>query len=146
MSSVVLAATAVIGAITGTSVIGVAINRRSGVLRVPKSTTSTVVLQDTSELALSKTGPTVVHFSAAWCGPCATVRRVVDQVCADLSDVAHVEIDIDASPVAAKRMSVLSLPTTLIFDADGRQRYRTAGVPQAADLRAALAPLLAHLP
>jgi len=78
-----------------------------------------------------------------WCGPCAGVRRVVAQVCADLRDVAHVEIDMDANPAAARKLSVLSLPTTFIFDAEGRQRYRTAGVPKAADLRSALEPLLA---
>jgi hypothetical protein len=50
----------------------------------------------------------------------------------------------DANPGAARRLSVLSLPTTFIFDADGRQRYRTAGVPKADDLRSALAPLLAR--
>ena len=71
------------------------------------------------------------------------VRRVVDQVCADLPAVAHVEIDMDADPDAARRLSVLSLPTTIIFDADGRPRYRTSGVPTAADLRSALEPLLA---
>jgi hypothetical protein len=38
---------------------------------------------------------------------------------------------------------VLSLPTTFIFDVDGRQRYRASGVPKAADLRSALQPLLA---
>jgi hypothetical protein len=31
---------------------------------------------------------------------------------------------------------------TFIFAADGRQRYRSSGVPKAADLRAALEPLL----
>jgi len=98
---------------------------------------------DISDLGLSGTGPTVVHFSAVWCGPCAGVRRVVNQVCADLPGVAHVEIDMDANPAAARRLSVLSLPTTFIFDADGRQRYRSTGVPTAADLRSALEPLLA---
>jgi thiol-disulfide isomerase/thioredoxin len=98
---------------------------------------------DTSDLGLSGTGPTVVHFSAVWCGPCAGVRRVVNQVCADLPGVAHVEIDMDANPAAARRLSVLSLPTTFVFDADGRQRYRSTGVPTAADLRSALEPLLA---
>ncbi|MGV0873569.1 thioredoxin family protein [Mycolicibacterium sp. XJ879] len=98
---------------------------------------------DTSGLGLSTTGPTVLHFSAPWCGPCAGVRRVVEQVCAELPQVAHLEIDMDADPEAAKRLSVLSLPTTIIFDADGRPRYRTTGVPTAADLRSALAPLLA---
>ncbi|WP_137148578.1 thioredoxin family protein [Mycolicibacterium sp. CR10] len=98
---------------------------------------------DPSELGLSTTGPTILHFSAAWCGPCAGVRRVVGQVCADLPAVAHVEIDLDANPEAARKLSVLSLPTTLIFDADGQVRYRVSGVPTAADLRSALAPLLA---
>lgn len=98
---------------------------------------------DTRGLGLSTTGPTVLHFSAPWCGPCAGVRRVVEQVCAELPQVAHLEIDMDADPEAAKRLSVLSLPTTIIFDADGRPRYRTTGVPTAADLRSALAPLLA---
>jgi thioredoxin-like negative regulator of GroEL len=87
--------------------------------------------------------PAIVHFSADWCGPCAGVRRVVDDICADLTEVAHVEVDIDANPAAARQLSVLSLPTTFIFDADGRQRYRTGGVPKAADLRSALHPLLA---
>ena len=115
---------------------------RAGLL---KDTTVTAGSEpvDTSDLGLSATGPTVVHFGAVWCGPCAGVRRVVDQVCAELPEVAHVEIDMDANPAAARRLSVLSLPTTFIFDADGRQRYRAAGVPTAADLRSALEPLLA---
>jgi thiol-disulfide isomerase/thioredoxin len=101
---------------------------------------------DTTDLGLSLTAPTIVHFTAEWCGPCTAVRRVVDQVCAELPGVAHVEIDMDAAPAAARRLSVLSLPTTFIFDADGRQRYRSSGVPKAADLRAAIEPLLAAGP
>jgi thiol-disulfide isomerase/thioredoxin len=139
VSTFVVAVTAIVAALGGASVIGVAVNRRSGALRE----TASEAAPDTSDLGLSDAGPTVVHFSADWCGPCASVRRVVDQVCADLPAVAHVEIDIDANPVAAKRLSVLSLPTTFIFDADGRQRFRSAGVPKAADLRTALEPLLA---
>jgi thiol-disulfide isomerase/thioredoxin len=115
---------------------------RAGLLKeIPETAAAEPV--DTSDLGLSGTGPTVVHFSAVWCGPCAGVRRVVNQVCSDLPAVAHVEIDMDANPAAARRLSVLSLPTTFIFDADGRQRYRAAGVPTAADLRSALEPLLA---
>ena len=118
--------------------LGAVLSRRSGELREVADADA-----DTTDLGLSGTGPTVVHFSAVWCGPCSSVRRVVNQVCGDLPDVAHVEIDMDANPAAARRLSVLSLPTTFIFDADGRQRYRAAGVPKAADLRSALQPLLA---
>lgn len=134
-----VATTAIVAALAGAGAIGAVLNRRSGVLRAADADSQ----PDTSDLGLAEATPTIVHFSASWCGPCASVRRVVDQVCADLPDVSHVEIDIDANPAAAKRLSVLSLPTTLIFDAEGRQRYRSAGVPKAGDLRAALQPLLA---
>ncbi len=139
MSTLVIVTTAIIAALATAAAVGAVVTRRSGVLRE----TSPEPHQDTSDLGLSRTGPTVVHFSAVWCGPCASVRRVVDQACTDLPDVTHVEIDIDANPAAAKQLSVLSLPTTFIFDADGRQRYRSAGVPKVADLRTALQPLLA---
>ena len=131
-----------VGVVTG--LLGWLLTRRSGTVRevvAPSNADSDP--GDTADLGLSRTGPTVVHFSAPWCGPCERVRRVVGEVCADLGDVAHVEIDLDANPAAARRFSVLSLPTTLIFDADGQQRYRASGVPKTADLRSALEPLLA---
>jgi thiol-disulfide isomerase/thioredoxin len=139
MSISVVAVIAIVAALAIATAIGVALNRRAGVLR----DTSAAPAADTSGLGLSDAGPTVVHFSAVWCGPCASVRRVVKQVCTELPDVAHVEIDMDANPAAARQLSVLSLPTIFIFDADGKQRYRSAGVPKAADLRTALQPLLA---
>lgn len=132
------ATAAVAAALVAAAIIGWLMTRRAGAVQ-PTETPDDV---DTSDLGLSPDGPTVVHFSASWCGPCSQVRRVVDQVCADLDQVAHVEIDMDANPAAARRLSVLSLPTTFIFDADGRQRFRTAGVPKADDLRSALAPLV----
>jgi thiol-disulfide isomerase/thioredoxin len=132
---------ALVVALVGAALIGWLMTRRSGAVQATDPTAADDV--DTSDLGLSSDGPTVVHFSASWCGPCTQVRRVVDQVCDDLDQVAHVEIDMDANPAAARRLSVLSLPTTFIFDADGRQRYRTSGVPKADDLRSALTPLLA---
>jgi thiol-disulfide isomerase/thioredoxin len=119
-------------------VVGRLMTRRDGVLRSIDDAAA-----DVPELGLPRGRPAIVHFSASWCGPCAGVRRVVDDVCADLPGVAPVEIDMDADPAAARALSVLSLPTTFIFDADGRQRYRSSGVPKAIDLRSALEPLLA---
>jgi len=138
-SSVILAITVLIAALGVAFVIGRLVTLRAGMLNAAAEASNV----DTSDLGLSDAGPTILHFSADWCGPCAAVRRVVDQVCDELPGVAHVEIDMDANPEAARRLSVMSLPTTLIFDADGRPRYRTTGVPKAADLRSAVEPLLA---
>jgi thiol-disulfide isomerase/thioredoxin len=138
-SSVVLAITVLVAALGVAFVIGRLVTLRAGMLKAASEASNV----DTSDLGLSDTGPTILHFSADWCGPCAAVRRVVDQVCDELPGVAHVEIDMDANPEAARRLSVMSLPTTVIFDVDGRPRYRTTGVPKAADLRSAVEPLLA---
>ena len=134
---------AVVAAAIVATLAGWLLTRRSGNIREVHSESDQDADVYAADLGLSRAGPTVVHFSAPWCGPCDRVRRVVDQVCDDLGDVAHVEVDLDANPQAARRFSVLSLPTTLIFDVDGRQRYRASGVPKASDLRSALEPLLA---
>ena len=134
---------AIVAAIAVAALAGWLLTRRAGSVREIGSESARSTDADAADLSLSHSGPTVVHFSAPWCGPCERVRRVVGAVCKDLGDVAHVEVDLDANPVAARRLSVLSLPTTFIFDVDGRQRYRASGVPKAADLRSALEPLLA---
>src|SRR3984957_3897661 len=138
------ASTATVAAFAIAALLGWLLTRSSGTVRkIESAPGSDSASPDTADLGLSDSGPTVVHFSAPWCGPCDRVRRVVDQVCDDMGAVAHVEIDIDANPAAARRFSVLSLPTTLIFDVDGQKRYRASGVPKAPDLRPALQPLLA---
>ena len=143
MTTVIVAIIAA-GVVAG--LLGWLMTRRSGSVREIEPA-GTDAGPHTADLGLSRTGPTVVHFSAPWCGPCERVRRVVVEVCSDLGDpgspVAHVEIDLDANPAVARRFSVLSLPTTLIFDVDGQQRFRASGVPRSVDLRSALKPLLA---
>lgn len=136
-------AVAIVAALVVATVAGWLLNRRAGSVRQIPSEAGAGTGAGAADLGLSSNGPTVVHFSAPWCGPCERVRRVVGQVCHDLGDVAHVEVNLDANPAAARRLKVLSLPTTFIFDGDGRQRYRSSGVPKAADLRSALEPLLA---
>lgn len=98
-------------------------------------------------VGVSGSVPTVLHFSADWCGPCAAVRRVVGQVIDELGESprppAEVEVDIDEHPQLAKELGVLSLPTTFIFDVAATERFRISGVPSATDLRDALVPLSA---
>lgn len=140
MTTVVVAIAAAL-ALAG--LLGWLLTRRSGKITEVAAESSPASAAAIADLGLSTSGPTVVHFSAPWCGPCDRVRRLVEQVCDNMGDVAHVEVDIDANPAAARQFAVLSLPTTLIFDVDGRQRYRSSGVPKAGDLRSALEPLLA---
>ncbi|WP_036497799.1 MULTISPECIES: thioredoxin family protein [Nocardia] len=125
---------------------GIALRYREGRVR-PAGTTEIAGSRTEllSAVGVTEAVPTVLHFSAEWCGPCAAVRRVVAGVVADLADTVRpprdVEIDIDAEAELARELNVLSLPTTFVFDANGRERFRISGVPKATDLRSALAPL-----
>lgn len=97
---------------------------------------------------LRSDGPTVVHFSAPWCGPCAAVRRVVADTAGRLAHedpaaapVHDLELDLDEYARLARLLRVMSLPTTFLYDAAGTRHGRIAGVPAAAELADALRPL-----
>ncbi|MGW5385881.1 TlpA family protein disulfide reductase [Nocardia sp. NPDC003963] len=131
--------------------VGLYLRRREGSVRsAPVGLDRDTGARDDLLVAAGVTGsgsPAVLHFSANWCGPCAAVRRVVADATRDLADSPQpprdIEIDIDTDPALARALNVLSLPTTFVFDAEGRERFRISGVPKTSDLRSALSPLTA---
>ena len=130
--------------------VGLYLRRREGAVRsAPVTLDRDSGARDDLLVAAGVTGsgPAVLHFSADWCGPCAAVRRVVADATRDLADSPQpprdIEVDIDADPALARALNVLSLPTTFVFDAEGRERFRISGVPKTNDLRSALSPLTA---
>ena len=131
--------------IVATLAAGVTLRTRSGKVRATASGGSDSARGVDPALTAVGVGngvPVILHFSAPWCGPCASVRRVVARVLEDRPDGAlDVELDLDDNPVPARQLGVMSLPTTFVFDAAGRERYRVSGVPEVADLRTALAAL-----
>lgn len=126
--------------------VGVLLRRRDGKVRAADVIETRSARADLlAAVGVTGSVPAVLHFSADWCGPCAAVRRVVADVTGQLAESAQppldIEIDIDAEPVLAKELNVLSLPTTFVFDSEGRERFRISGVPKVTDLRSALEPL-----
>lgn len=132
-----------LGAVAAATAVGTIATLRSGTARK-----ATGVGDEVQALLVaagaSATGPTVLHFSATWCGPCAAVRRVVAATLRDFPGTTDLEVDIDADPALARALGVLSLPTTFVYDAALTQSRRIAGVPRAEELRAALIPLSGH--
>ena len=130
--------------IVATLGVGVMLRTREGKIRAssPEGAGSDYVDPALAAVGVGGGVPVILHFSAPWCGPCASVRRVIARVLGDTSGEAlDVELDLDENPLPARQLGVMSLPTTFVFDAVGRERYRVSGVPEAPDLRAALASL-----
>lgn len=97
----------------------------------------------TEGLAAPGARATLVLFSSAFCAPCRATRQVLGRVAAMLDGVEVVDIDAEKSLELVRRLEVESTPTTLVLDGAGRVVARRTGQPRAADVIAAVAPLLA---
>ncbi|MBF6206916.1 thioredoxin family protein [Streptomyces gardneri] len=129
--------------------VGVLLRRREGKVRAADSieVSDSARAELLAAVGVTGAGPAVLHFSAEWCGPCDAVRLVVanvtDQLAGSPQPPQDIEVDIDAEPALARELNVLSLPTTFVFDVEGRERFRISGVPKVTDLHSALEPLTA---
>jgi thioredoxin-like negative regulator of GroEL len=97
----------------------------------------------TERLEVPGARATLVLFSSAFCAPCRATRSVLGRVADMLDGVALREVDAEASLDVVRRLGVESTPTTLVLDAGGSVVARRTGQPRAADVIAAVAPLLA---
>ena len=66
-----------------------------------------------------KSGIVVVAFFATWCGPCKMLSPVMDEVESEITDVKFLKIDVDKEEELARRFSVMSIPTIIVFK-DGK--------------------------
>jgi thioredoxin 1 len=80
-----------------------------------------------NEAVLASPIPVVVDVWTAWCGPCKTLRPIVEDLAGELvGRMRFYKLDAEEHPDTARRFNVMSFPTLLVFR-DGELVQRLIG-------------------
>ena len=79
------------------------------------------------QVVLESTKPTLVDFTAVWCGPCKMLDPVVEQIAEEWdTHMQFVKLDVDENPELAMQFQVMGVPTLMLF-VDGNPVERVTG-------------------
>lgn len=85
-------------------------------------------MSEHEDLITATSGPQMLYFSAAWCGPCKVFKPIMAKTAIDrANDVSVVFIDVDESPKLSAQYNIMTVPTVVTL-VDGEETSRFSGV------------------
>ena len=83
--------------------------------------------------------PSVLYIYADWCPVCRKFKPVLSEVMAkSYPDIALVKVEVDQNSELPKKLKINSIPTLLLFDAQGQYVELITGALEEADLKGEL--------
>jgi thioredoxin 1 len=78
------------------------------------------------EIISTCTCPVIVDFSAEWCMPCKTLKKVLEELSTEYTNVKFINCDVEDNPELAEAYGIMNVPAVLFFK-DGNQIDRFVG-------------------
>lgn len=80
---------------------------------------------------LKVSGPVLVDFWAAWCGPCKMLAPTLERIAAEKTGAVKVcKVNIDDNPETPTKYHIQSIPTLLLFKNGQVVNQRIGNVPK----------------
>ena len=90
-------------------------------------TAISVLTEDTFESTITGETPVLIDFWAEWCAPCRAVAPILEEIAGEnATRLRVVKLNVDENPDVAKRLSILSIPTLILFS-NGEEKARIVG-------------------
>ena len=102
------------------------------VSQVKAATNGIIEWNKDSEIKAGASMPTIIDFSATWCGPCQQFKPVFHKVAEKYAGKARfITVDVDACPAVAQQYGVQSIPQITVLKSDGTVDSHVGMVPEA---------------
>lgn len=73
-------------------------------------------LKEFEEKVLNSSLPTIVDFTAVWCGPCKMVDPIIKELAVEWEGKVNVfKCDADQNPDLITRFGIMGIPTVMLF-------------------------------
>ena len=105
----------------------------------PATKSPSLVNQLSLKEALKSGKPTLADFGSDSCAPCRIMKEVLEEVAAEYKGRLNVVIiDVYRNTQLAREYGIMSIPTQILFDCDGKIVSGNVGVLEKEDIVAAL--------